>query len=247
MAGPSKLSETPEKLNQSGLVKTSQTGVHPSLEKHLRRHMASPWLQPFHQATVREFEGLLDAGIFSGHEPVILDSGCGTGQSTRKLAKMFPGHLVIGADRSQARLGKSGMRSSPLRLDNCLLIRAELSTFWRLLIKAGITPEYHYLLYPNPCPKHAHLTRRWHGHPVFPQLLRLGGQIELRCNWDIYALEFAMAASILTGKEIVAKRIDPEPVISPFEQKYLDRGQALFSVVIPAVITAEFKQSPTPD
>lgn len=38
--------------------------------------------------------------------PVILDSGCGTGRSTKILARIHPHHLIIGVDRSFVRLTK---------------------------------------------------------------------------------------------------------------------------------------------
>jgi tRNA (guanine-N7-)-methyltransferase len=180
---------------------------------------------------------------FTTGQPFILDSGCGTGKSTQRLAEMFPRHLVIGVDRSRSRLSKSGVHNSFSRTENCILLRAELATFWRLLLKSGLSPERHFLFYPNPWPKPDHLSRRWHGHPVFPQLLALGGEIEMRCNWDVYAGEFAKAAAIATGADISVKIIEPDNTISPFEQKYLERGQPLFSVRIPAQHTQAFRLS----
>ena len=58
---------------------------------------------------------------------------------------------------------------------NAVLIRADLVDFWRLLADNGVRLARHYNLYPNPWPKIGHLARRWHGHPVFPALLELGG------------------------------------------------------------------------
>lgn len=222
-------------VNESGLVSSSQTDIHPRLEKSVKRHLENPWLQPLHRPSCEAFKGLKEAGTLDEDKPVILDSGCGTGRSTSHLAEIFPRHNVIGIDQSMARLSRSGGESGIFRNGNCILIRAELSTFWRLLLEDGCFPERHYLLYPNPWPKPAHLKRRWHGHPVFPQLLSLGGQIEMRCNWKIYAREFAHAVNLATGGNLEPKRIRPDVGISPFEQKYLERGQALFSVtVIPA-------------
>ena len=110
------------------------------------------------------------------------------------------------------------------------MLRAELATLWRLLLEDGRSPEKHFLFYPNPWPKPGHLLRRWHAHPVFPQLLSLGGDLEMRCNWEIYALEFAQAIKIATGISAAVKTIKPEAGISLFEQKYLARGQSLYSV-----------------
>jgi tRNA G46 methylase TrmB len=127
--------------------------------------------------------------------------------------------------------------------DNHVLLRVELATFWRLLLGAGHLPERHFLFYPNPWPKTGHLVRRWHGHPVFPVLLALGGEIEMRCNWDIYAQEFARAAGLATRAAIGVTEIRPERAISAFERKYLERGQRLYSVLVPASCTSAFRHS----
>lgn len=236
-------SKASKNIDQSGLVSSSQTGIHPHLEKHLSRHLETQWLQPFHLPTVEVYRRLKEAGVFSTGQPIILDSGCGTGKSTQRFAALWPQHIVIGVDRSHVRLAKSGVDSSFSHSGNCILLRAELTTFWRLMAKDGHTPERHFLLYPNPWPKSGHLSRRWHGHPVFPQLLCLGGEIELRCNWEIYALEFARAVNFVSGANVEIEKFQPESGISPFEQKYLERGQPLFLVRVPAQITKRFRLS----
>ena len=135
---------------------------------------------------------------------VILDSGCGTGESTIHIARRFPGIPVIGIDKSCARLNKAGNPSQTAGEDvpaNAFWIRAELLDFWRLAldyVKAGKwTIPYHAVYYPNPWPKQSEATRRFHMHPIFPTLLALGETIELRTNWEIYAREFAEAARIV--------------------------------------------------
>ncbi len=241
VSGTVKTIQINEKPDHDGLVSSSQAGVHIHLVKHLRRHLASRWAQPLHQPTVEVFLQLRDEGVLSAGSPVILDSGCGTGSSSLRLARMYPDHLVIGVDQSLARLSKSGAGEELFQKDNCVLIRAELSAFWRLLFETGINIDRHYLLYPNPWPKPAHLKRRWHGHPVFPVLLALGGEIELRCNWEIYAQEFALAANYALGTAVTVVKITPENGISPFERKYLERQQVLYAVKVPAHDTRAFR------
>ncbi|GMR15137.1 MAG: hypothetical protein BMS9Abin30_0758 [Gammaproteobacteria bacterium] len=237
----------------AGLVSSSQDGVHPRLEQTLRRHLDTRWSQPLHRPSIDTYRRLQDECSFTRGRPFVLDSGCGTGKSTQQLACQYPGHLVIGVDRSQARLAKSGMvqngiLQSPGRRRNCILLRAELTTFWRLLARDGHIPHKHFLLYPNPWPKPGHLKRRWHAHPVFPRLLALGGEIEMRCNWEIYALEFAQAVDFATGESVVPQKYQPRGYqpgdsASPFEQKYLERAQPLFSVIVPRRITAAFRHA----
>ena len=60
---------------------------------------------------------------------VILDSGCGTGESTIHIARRFPNIPVIGIDKSFARLNKAGNPSQTAGEDvppNAFWIRAEL-------------------------------------------------------------------------------------------------------------------------
>ena len=229
-----------QKQDSPGLVNSSQTCVHPNLERHVRWHLESRWMQPLHRPSIQTYASLKESGALLEGAPLILDSGCGTGASTRRLALQFPASIVIGVDQSQARLAKSGLSQGSLREGNCILLRAELATFWRLLRDDGITLERHYLLYPNPWPKPGHLARRWHGHPVFPHMLALGGEIEMRCNWEIYAREFALAVSLATGADVRPEPFQAVQGISPFEQKYLQRGQELFVVNVGLEVTRSF-------
>jgi tRNA (guanine-N7-)-methyltransferase len=238
-----KQSKPCKNIDESGLVTSKQTGIHPQLAACVSKHLREPWLQPLHTPTVENFALLEKEGVLNRDRQIILDSGCGTGVSTQKLARLFPQHLVMGVDRSVKRLEKSGLTTGFVCRENCVLLRGELTTFWRLLLNSGCSPERHYLLYPNPSPKPGHLARRWHGHPVFPQLLSLGGEIELRCNWEIYAMEFAEAVSMATGADIDVLKFEPVQAISPFEQKYTDRGQLLYSVTVPARVLETFRLS----
>jgi len=227
----------------AGLVSSSQDGVHPRLEQTVRRHLDRCWSQPLHRPSVDSYRRLVDGSSLTNGQPFILDSGCGTGKSTLQLAAQHSEYWVIGVDRSQARLAKNGLQQSTLQRENCILVRADLATIWRLLLRDGHIPHKHYLYYPNPWPKPGHLQRRWHGHPVFPSLLALGGEIEMRCNWEIYALEFARAVSLATGETITAEAYKSEHGVTPFEAKYIERSQPLFSVLVPRQFTAAFRQA----
>lgn len=64
-----------------------------------------------------------------------------------------------------------------LQSGNVLLMRAELVSFWMLMldnVKAGKwAVKTHQLLYPNPYPKPRHIKARWHGHACFPFMLQV--------------------------------------------------------------------------
>lgn len=219
--------------NHSRKVQSSQVGIHPRLPGLLDRHRAVSWLQPLHRPTVAAFERLQRCLDGNGGG-LILDSGCGTAQSTQVLGERFPESTVIGVDKSLNRLGRAGANVFPHVENNVIRVHAQLESFWRLALAAGWKLEHHYLFYPNPWPKPGHIQRRWHGHPVFPDMLALGGRIEMRTNWATYAEEFAFAANRLAGSDIEPGRVEASGAVSPFERKYRDSGHALWSVVVPA-------------
>jgi tRNA G46 methylase TrmB len=183
-----------------------------------------------HPPTRQAFEHL--QGLLGPAETrrLVLDSGCGTADSTRLLAQRHADAVVIGIDRSAARLARSGVSTWPTRQGNKVLLRAELASFWRLAAAAGWRLQAHYLLYPNPWPKSGQLLRRWHAHPVWPGLLALGGQLEMRCNWEVYAREFAAAISLCSDAGVRLETLLEPEGLSPFERKYAASGHRLFAV-----------------
>lgn len=204
-------------------ISSRQDDVHRNLARLLERHLSSGFERPVSEVARDAF-----ATVMADRDPsmpIVLDAGCGVGWSTLTLAREYPDHFVIGVDQSSDRIGRGKPGEQP---PNVRFVRADLVDFWRLLHQHGVRLARHYLLYPNPWPKIGHLSRRWHGHAVFPVLPLLGGELELRTNWRIYAEEFAFAMNQLTGRaDEVAEHQAPTP-LTPFERKYRDSGQTLW-------------------
>ena len=203
-------------------IESSQKGIHPRLEDYVKKHLKSPYKKPIQEFSVPIFKEIAKIAEAS-KLPIILDSGCGVGESTINLAKIHPNSFLIGIDKSESRIAKQ----TSVRGDNYLIARADLIDFWRQAAATNWKLKKHYLLYPNPWPKPEHLQRRWHGHPVFPSILELGGEIEIRSNWKIYIDEFAKALS-LSDKQMEVSPFEPEDPITLFEKKYLASGHKLF-------------------
>lgn len=220
-------------IANSRVPTSAQTGIHEQLANLLDRHLAAPFRKPYTDYNRAAFDASLERRArVAPDAPLILDSCCGVGESSIALARAFPDHYVIGVDQSASRLarkidGKSA--DLPANLD---LVRADLVDYWRLLDDERIRLARHYLLYPNPWPKIGHLSRRWHGHPVFPAMLELGGILECRSNWSIYIDEFCFAVSRLTRREAVRELFVPDTPLTPFERKYQNSGHALFRMTV---------------
>lgn len=212
----------------SSVPTSAQAGIHGHLATLLDRHLASPFRKPYTDYNRAAFETSFERRerVAPG-APLILDSCCGVGESSIALARAFPDHYVIGVDQSESRLSRNvaGHAELPANLD---LVRADLVDYWRLMRDAEIRLARHYLLYPNPWPKIGHLSRRWHGHPVFPAMLELGGVLECRSNWRIYVEELCFAVQRVTQREAVCEAFTPQVVLTPFERKYLGSGHSLY-------------------
>ncbi len=211
----------------SSPITSTQTDIHEQLAAIVAKHARTVFKKPVMPYNHAAFETSMAAWQAAGEKPLILDSGCGVGLSTMHLAAQFPDHFVIGVDQSAHRLSRNTVwHGTPPA--NFTLVRADLVDYWRLMHAEEIRPERHYLLYPNPWPKIGHLGRRWHGHPVFPTIVALGGVLECRSNWRIYIDECAAALRQLTATEVHCAAYAPDTVITPFEHKYMASGHQLW-------------------
>lgn len=223
----------PRLYANSPTVESAQTEPHPRLPEILARHWQAHYRRPYAAYSLAAHARLRAWLAQRGQAPLLLDSGCGTGASTLQLAAARPDASVVGIDQSRERLVRGGLAGADFAAltDNAALLRAPLEDIWRLLAADGVGVERHLLWYPNPWPKAAQLRLRWHGHPVFPVLLRLGGEIELRSNWPVYVAEFAQALHFF-GWQTVQDEIGPQsPPVTPFERKYRDSGHRLWRLV----------------
>lgn len=260
-------------------VTSNQDDLYKHLDETVRKYIATRFLRPIADHTREAFEEAKqfvesfipatespshchcekrsDEAIEAAPFNVILDSGCGAGESTLHLAKRFPGIPVIGIDKSAIRLTKAGNihQQEAAGTDqpaNAFWVRAELLDFWRLAleeVQAGRWNILHHaVFYPNPWPKESEAGRRFHLHPIFPTLLALSPVTELRTNWEIYAREFAAAARIVCDSVaqnrseksehpeqsavITCETFDPTIPETAFERKYKEARQQLWRVLI---------------
>lgn len=238
-------------------VKSNQEDIYKNLEAVVRKYAATTFLRPVADHTREAFEKVSDfvcsfyGSKATGRLELVLDSGCGTGESTLHLARKFPNVPVIGIDKSAVRLSKAGneRQLEVSAADSCdvpanaFWVRAELLDFWRLALERVQAGEWnvlhHALYYPNPWPKESEATRRFHLHPIFPTLLRLSPVTELRTNWEIYAREFKEAARIAgdclsLNVQVECAAFNPENPETAFERKYKEARQQLWRTLVKA-------------
>jgi tRNA G46 methylase TrmB len=216
-------------MPESKNIISNQAGIHESLEAVVRKHLQHPFRRPIPDYSLQAFE-TANEQVKRHNGPIILDSFCGVGESTKHIAAAHPDALVIGIDKSLHRINKHAEHYASDQVTNYRLIRADVDDFWRLAVAANWRPIKHFLLYPNPWPKSSQLKRRCHGSPVFRDLLALGGRVEIRSNWPIYIDEFAQAMTI-AGTDASAELFYTEQPITPFERKYSQSSHQLWRCI----------------
>jgi tRNA G46 methylase TrmB len=217
--------------------KSPQQQPRQDLAEIIQTHLSAPWQRPIAAHSLEAFAAIRNR-VETSTAPLMIDSCCGTGDSTRNLASAFPEALVLGIDKSEHRLARhrSGqLTSEPTSQqnsgeENYLMLRADVNDFWRLAVSAGWQPVQHFLLYPNPYPKASQFRKRWYGSPAFPFLIKLGGRLTVRTNWEIYAQEFVQAL-VAVGLQVSSRPFSEDKPITAFETKYMQRGDSLFEVV----------------
>lgn len=209
-------------------ISTNQVDIHPNLHKVVSKQLAHVSQKPFSDHTQKAFDIAMQwLGDWQGE--LILDSCCGVGESTANIALSHPKARIIGVDKSALRTDKH--QSYEVDAKNYLIIRADLNDFLRLLVAANKSLSKHYLLYPNPYPKSAHLQRRWYATSALADIIKLGGKLEVRSNWKLYIQEFSAALDIAQISSEVKLYKQNHP-ITPFERKYWESGQTSWQLSV---------------
>lgn len=239
-------------------VSTNQNSVHEKLPELVKRYLNSTTQKPI-QPHTKNALNLVTEWLQDFDKPsVILDSCCGIGESTWRLAQKHPESVVIGVDKSFDRVQKHGQQpeyreyinsfsaqstngntehdaellnpgESFVVKDNYCVVRADVIDFWRLIQSLNWNIQKHYIFYPNPYPKSTQLQRRWHASPSFKDILNIGGEITVRSNWKIYVEEFAIALQVAKKTSAIIEVEQTEPC-TPFERKYWNSGQQSWQV-----------------
>lgn len=231
-------------MSQARPITSNQIGPHNDVPTLVKKHLHNKHLRPVAEHTQKAFDDFIQR-LASWRGDVFLDACCGVGESTINLARAHPDVMVVGIDKSIARLNKHTAYQNKIEGDspsntstNYCLIQADLNDFWPLLYRFLQTHSNdvswriakQFILYPNPYPKKSQLGKRWHGSPIMPSIVGICANIELRSNWRIYLEEFATAMSVL-GHSTQVQRLSIHEsclAMTPFERKYAQAGQPLY-------------------
>lgn len=217
---------------QSKIVTSDQKGPHEDLIKIISRYSVDNYQRPIPDFSKKLMDNITP--ILDKNKKIILDTGCGTGESSYNLAIANPDCYVIGIDKSFSRIERNNQFKVDNKISNYQIFRGELLDIWPMLYEyAQSNPNKivkQCLFYPNPWPKKKALKRRWQASPVIPFICQISSEIEVRSNWKIYIEEMQIALEYFTKNKFIIEKFIPEKPMTLFEKKYHLSGQDLYSL-----------------
>ncbi len=170
------------------------------------------------------------AEIFGNNHPVVLEIGCGMGETTATIAQQNPHINYIGVEVFTAGVGALLKRIEEYDLKNLRVMQHDAVEIVRDMIRPETLAGVH-IYFPDPWHKARHHKRRLVQSPFVHELaLRLipNGYIHCATDWENYAeqmLEVLSSESLLQNSNENNGFI-PRPAARPLT-KYENRGNRL--------------------
>jgi tRNA (guanine-N7-)-methyltransferase len=174
--------------------------------------------------------------VFGRSAPVVLEIGCGMGETTATIAAAHPGNDYLGIEVHAPGVGSLLKEIATRELPNLRVIRHDAVEVLRDMIPAGSLAGIH-VYFPDPWPKKRHHKRRLIQPPFVHELaLRLapGGYLHCATDWGEYAQQMLAVLSAEPLLKNTADGFAPRPEWRPqtkFETRGLRLGHGVWDVL----------------
>lgn len=170
------------------------------------------------------------AQIFGNDNPIVLEIGCGMGETTAKIAAQNPNINYIGVEVFTTGVGALLKRVQEYGLSNLRIIQHDAVEIVRDMIPHETLSGVH-IFFPDPWHKARHHKRRLIQTPFVHELalrLKVGGYIHCATDWENYAEQMltVLSAEGLLHNTAPAHGFIERPDSRPLT-KYENRGNRL--------------------
>jgi tRNA (guanine-N7-)-methyltransferase len=180
---------------------------------------------------------LLDtAAAFGRQAPVVLEIGCGMGETTAAIALARPDTDFIGVEVYPAGVGALLRRLDEQSIGNVRVIRHDAVEVLRDMIAPDTLAGIH-VYFPDPWPKARHHKRRLIQPPLASlaaSRLRPGGYLHCATDWANYADQMLAVLQAEPALRNTAQDFAPRPDWRPltkFEKRGLALGHAVRDLI----------------
>ena len=176
------------------------------------------------------------ANVFGREAPVVLEIGCGMGETTASIAAAHPEQDFVAIEVHAPGVGSLLNRIESLRLANLRIVRHDAVDVVEHMIPPDSLAGIH-VYFPDPWPKKRHHKRRLLKPPfvhALAQRLARGGYLHAATDWEDYANEMLATFSAEPLLVNTAQAFAPRPPWRPqtkFEARGLRLGHAVFDLL----------------
>ena len=167
---------------------------------------------------------------FKNNNPIILELGCGKGEYTVNLAKLYPGINFIGIDYKGNRIWRGAKTALEENINNVAFLRIQIENLLDYFSKNEISEIW--ITFPDPQPQVSREKKRLTSPrflTMYKAILQKGGLVHLKTDSDsmyIYTLqkveEHKLTLHINTDNLYVSELADKVLSIKTYyEKKYL--------------------------
>lgn len=178
-------------------------------------------------------KGKWNSEVFGNANPIVLELGCGKGEYTVGLSRMFPEKNFIGVDRKGARIWRGAKTINEEHVGNAAFLRMQIQHLSSVFSRGEVSEIW--ITFPDPQPQKTREKSRMTGPrflEMYRTLLKPGGLIHLKTDsaplFD-YSLECAAAAkaSIQVSTNDLYGTLETNPVLNiktTYEKRFLAEG-----------------------
>jgi tRNA (guanine-N7-)-methyltransferase len=176
-------------------------------------------------------KGTWNSSFFGNSNPIVLELGCGKGEYTVNLAKLFPDKNFIGVDIKGARIWSGAKQSLEGQMTNVAFIRANIEMIHHFFAHNEVAEIW--LTFPDPQMKKVNkrLTST-NFMSLYQRFLKSDGLIHLKTDSNFmytYTCEMVKENSFTVQENIndLYSQQNIEPVLqikTYYEQQWLERG-----------------------
>ncbi|QCR21859.1 tRNA (guanosine(46)-N7)-methyltransferase TrmB [Pontibacter sp. SGAir0037] len=171
--------------------------------------------------------------FFKNDKPLILEIGCGRGEYTVGMGRLFPDKNFIGVDIKGARLYKGSTMAQEEELDNVGFLRIYVDQI-ASQFAAGEVDEI-WITFPDPRPRDRDIKRRLTAPrylDIYQQIVKEGGLVHLKTdNADLfdYTLEVLQERDVQQLKftrDLYTSDLQEHTmsIYTTYEKRYLQEG-----------------------
>ncbi|MBR4619382.1 MAG: tRNA (guanosine(46)-N7)-methyltransferase TrmB [Salinivirgaceae bacterium] len=183
-----------------------------------------------------ELKGTWHSSVFKNNNPIVLELGCGKGEYTVGMARMFPDKNFIGVDIKGARIWTGAKASNLEQMSNVAFLRTRIEII-RAFFAPGEVSEI-WITFPDPQMKKRRAKKRLTSSlflTMYQQLLADNGFVNLKTD-SRFLYKYSCEVAAQNGLEIVRQSADlySEPWIDDvlgiktyYEQLHIDDGNTI--------------------